>query len=168
MKKLIIAAAATVLLGAVASAQTSSTNQLALRLGLNFPIDSVTKAAHQQIFGFGGQHWLKDMGEQDGKYVSSALSIDYYARGNFRHIPIMYNVITYMEDSKIFYSIGAGMGFVRQPGGGGTESVARIAYGASLGINLSTGQNATFLEAKFFGSGSSKLNAAGIFLGFKF
>lgn len=156
-----------VMLGALAAAQDSST-PISLRVGFDYPLIASTRSAAKEFIGIGLQRKVATVGTSENYNTDLELSIDYYGRNNFRHVPILLNYVGNSKKGDHFWSIGAGFGFIKRPVGLGTESVGRIAYQGSVGMNLSSGETASFVELKYFGSELSQLNAVGIYFGVRF
>jgi hypothetical protein len=165
MKKLFAVSA----LGLVAlSAFGQDSVPVSLRLGLAFPVISDTRDAHSEFFAIGGQFKLKDLNASERYDTSLELSVDYYGRGDFRHIPILVNYVGHSRKGDSFWSAGAGFGFVGRPKGVGTESIGRLAYQVGIGLNLSSGSTGSFVELRFLGSEASNVNALGFYYGLRF
>ena len=162
-----IAICTIVMLGALAVAQDSST-PISLRLGLGYPVIASTRNTAKEFYGFGLQRKVSSVGTSEHYDTDLELSIDYYGRGDFRHIPILLNYVGKSKRGDTFWSVGGGFGFIKRPIIGGTESVGRIAYQASVGMNLSSGATTSFVELKYFGSELSELNTLGLYYGVRF
>jgi hypothetical protein len=78
------------------------------------------------------------------------------------------NYVGHSRKGDTFWSVGGGFGFIKRPVVSGTESVGRLAYQGSIGMNLSSGETASFVELKYFGSELSQLNTLGIYFGVRF
>ncbi|MEI8282119.1 MAG: hypothetical protein WCG75_06930 [Armatimonadota bacterium] len=156
-----------VLLGAMAIAEETST-PISFRLGIDYPTNSVTRGAAKEFYGFGLQRKVSSINSSEHYSTDLEISIDYYGRGDYRHIPILANYVGYSKKGDSFWSIGGGFGFIKRPIIGGTESVGRLAYQASIGMNLSSGPTASFVEVKYFGSELSELNSFGLYYGIRF
>lgn len=156
-----------VMLGALAVAQDSST-PISLRLGFDYPVIASTRSAAKEFIGIGMQRKVSSISVSENYTTDLDLSIDYYGRGNFRHVPILLNYVGHSRKGDSYWSVGGGFGFVKRPVGLGTESVGRLAYQGTIGMNLSTGETASFVEVKYFGSELSQLNALGIYFGVRF
>ena len=162
-----IAVCAIVMLGALAAAQDSST-PISLRIGFDYPVMGSTRDAAKEFYGIGLQRKISTVGSSEHYDTNLELSIDYYGRGDFRHIPILVNYVGTSKRGDTFWSVGAGFGFIKRPVAVGTESVGRLAYQGSVGINLTSGATASFVEIKYFGSELSELNVIGIYYGVRF
>ena len=162
-----IAVLTIVTLGAMAIADDSST-PISLRLGFDYPVIASTRNASKEFYGVGLQRKVGDIGHSEHYDTTMELSIDYYGRGDFRHIPILLNYVGTSKRGDTFFSVGGGFGFIKRPIVGGTESVGRLAYQGSVGINLTTGATSSFVELKYFGSELSQLNTVGIYYGVRF
>lgn len=164
-KQLTVGAIAMV--GAVAMAQGDS-GAVSFRLGFNYPTKAATKTAVKDMFGFGFQKSLNVIGDSERYLTTFEISVDEYSRGNYRHIPILANYVGTSKNGNTFWSAGAGLGFIKRPANGGTESVGRLAYQLSVGLNFGIAEKASFLEVKYWGSEATELNAIGVYLGFRF
>ena len=162
-----LAVCSIVMLGAFAAAQDSST-PISLRLGIGFPTMGSTRDVSKEFYGIGVQRKVSSINSSEHYDTDLALSIDYYGRGDFRHIPILLNYVGSSKRGDSFWSVGAGFGFIKRPIVGGTESVGRMAYQASVGLNLTSGATASFVEVKYFGSELTELNTVGIYYGVRF
>ena len=111
-----------VMLGAMAAAQDSST-PISLRFGLGYPVTSSTKNVVKEFYGIGLQRKVSTVGTSDRYDTDLELSIDYYGRGDFRHIPILMNYVGKSKRGDSYWSVGGGFGFIKRPIIGGTESV---------------------------------------------
>ena len=156
-----------VTLGAIAAAQDSST-LITLRVGFDYPVSGSTRNAVKEFYGIGLQRKVSTAGRSDSYNTDLEISIDYYGRGDFRHVPILLNYVGYSTRGTTFWSVGGGFGFIKRPIVGGTESIGRLAYQAGVGINLTSGATASFLELKYFGSELSQLNVFGLYYGVRF
>ncbi|MBI1334164.1 MAG: hypothetical protein JST12_20340 [Armatimonadetes bacterium] len=162
-----LAVSTIVMLGAMAVAQDNPT-PITFRIGFDYPVIGSTRNNEKEFYGIGFQRKISDVRSSEMYDSSLELSLDYYGRGNYRHIPILLNYVGQSKNGNTFWSVGGGLGFIKQPTATGTESIARAAYQASVGLNLTSGQTASFVEVKFFGSESSAVNAYGIYYGVKF
>lgn len=162
-----LAVSTIVMLGAMAIAQDSST-PVTLRLGFDYPVIAATRNNAKEFYGIGLQRKVGNVRDSDQYNTALEMSIDYYGRNNYRHIPILLNYVGYSKRGDSFWSVGGGFGFVKRPANGGTESIGRLAYQVGVGLNLSSGATASFVEVKFFGSEASEVNAAGIYYGIRF
>lgn len=162
-----LAVSTIVMLGAMAIAQDSST-PISLRIGFDYPVLASTRNNAKEFYGIGLQRKIKDLQESENYTTALELSIDYYGRNNYRHIPIMANYVGYSKKGSSFWSVGGGFGFVKRPMGGGTESIGRLAYQVGIGLNLTSGETASFVELKFMGSEASEVNSLGLYYGIRF
>ena len=167
MKKLLAVSALGIL--AVSAFADDNSTPLSVRLGLAFPTSGTVRDAVKEFTAIGFQYKVSDMDGTDSYNRSGELSIDFYSRGDYRHIPVLYNFVGNSKKGDSFWSVGAGIGFIGVPDGtGGTESIARLSYSVGAGLNLSSGQTASFIEAKYFGSQKSEVNALGFYFGVRF
>lgn len=166
MKKLLAVSALGIL--AVSAFADDNSTPLSVRLGLAFPTNGTVKDAVSEFTAIGFQYKVADLAGTESYAKSGEISIDFYSRGDYRHIPVLYNYVGTSKKGDSFWSVGAGIGFIGAPSGGGTESVARFSYALGAGLNLSSGQTASFIEAKFFGSQKSEVNALGFYFGVRF
>jgi hypothetical protein len=165
MKKL-LAVSALGLASVLALAEDPET--LSIRLGVFSPSHSTTKNDFNQFFGFGLQYSLRELKNSTNYRSTLQLSTDYYGRGDYRHIPVLLNYVGSNKRGDSFFSVGGGLGFVGQPTATGTESVGRFAYQFGVGLNLSSGETASFVELKYFGSEATRLNGLGFYYGVRF
>jgi hypothetical protein len=156
-----------VMLGALAAAQDGST-PISLRVGFDYPVIASTRNAESQFYGFGVQRMVKSLGTSANYNTDLDLSIDMYGRGDYRHIPVLLNYVGSSKKGDSYWSVGGGFGFVKRPAGVGTESVGRLAYQATIGMNLSSGATASFVELKYFGSELTEVNTFGVYFGVRF
>jgi hypothetical protein len=165
MKKIFAVSA----LGFVAiSAFAQDATPVSVRLGLAFPVISDTRDANSEFFAIGGQFKIRDLKSSDKYDTSLEVSLDYYGRGDYRHVPILLNYVGHSRKGDSFWSAGAGFGFVGRPRGAGTESIGRLAYQVGIGLNLSSGSTGSFVEMRFLGSEASNVNALGFYYGIRF
>ena len=156
-----------VMLGAMAMAQESST-PVTLRIGFDYPVIAGTRNTEKEFYGIGLQRKVSSITQSSTYNTDLELSIDYYGRGDFRNIPILLNYVGTSTKGNSFWSVGGGFGFVKRPSGAGTESIGRLAYQVGVGVNLTSGPAASFLEIKFVGREASEVNAAGSYYGVRF
>jgi hypothetical protein len=167
MKKLLAVSALGIL--AVSAFADDSSTPLSVRLGLAFPTNGTVKDAVSEFTAIGFQYKVADLSGTEAYSKTGEISIDFYSRGDYRHIPVLYNYVGTSKKGDSFWSIGAGLGFIGVPdGSGGTESIARLSFALGAGLNLSSGQTASFIEAKYFGSQKSEVNALGFYFGIRF
>ncbi len=162
-----LAVSTIVMLGALAIADDSTT-PVSFRLGFDYPVIAKTRNNTKEFYGFGLQRKVSDLGSSEHYDTALELSVDYYGRGDYRHIPILANYVGYSKRGDSFWSVGGGFGFIKRPSGAGTESIGRLAYQASIGLNLSSGATSSFVELKYFGSEASEVNSVGIYYGIRF
>lgn len=156
-----------IMIGAMAIADDSAT-PVSFRLGFDYPVIAATRNNTKEFYGFGLQRKLNDIGSSEHYNTALELSIDYYGRNNYRHIPILLNYVGYSKRGDTFFSLGGGFGFVKRPAGAGTESIGRLAFQGSVGLNLTSGATASFVEIKYFGSEASEVNSLGLYYGIRF
>jgi hypothetical protein len=165
MKKLFAVSA----LGFVAiSAFAQDATALSMRFGLGYPVIAGTRDANREFFAIGAQFKLRDLQSSEKYDTCLEMSLDYYGRGDYRHIPILVNYVGHSKKGDSFWSAGAGLGFVGRPSGAGTESIGRLAYQVGIGLNLSSGKTGSFVEMKFMGSEASDVNSLGFYYGIRF
>ena len=156
-----------IMIGAMAIAQDSST-PISVRVGFDYPVIAATRNAEKEFYAIGLQRKISSLNSSANYNEALELSIDYYGRGNFRHIPILLNYVGYSKKGDTYFGLGAGFGFIKRPAGAGTESIGRFAYAGTVGMNLSSGETASFVELKYFGSEASGLNVFGVYFGVRF
>ena len=158
------AVSAAIALCAVAGAQTSSAPLGAsVRLGLVLPTNQDTiDATGSGLFAFGADYKLSLKLPTFGDFKSStSISFDYFVRDDYGNLPLLANYILTKDRFSIF--AGVGVGFTTLPGGNDTK----FAYQAGLSYDLPTA-SPVYLQASFFGTEQSKLNAVGLFVGYRF
>jgi hypothetical protein len=153
-----------------AMAQESKPMGLSVRGGLFFPgADTAKKNGGKQWLGLGVEYKLGDLkyaGENSSFSASYSVSVDYYSKKDFRHVPVMLNYIG--RTGGIYYFAGAGLGFTKEKETAGTKSRTGFSYQAGVGYEFNRGANPVFVEAKYIGSSRSNLNGLGVFVGIRF
>ena len=172
MKRSVVVLAGLAALAVVAPAQTSKPIGLSVRAGLIWPTSGFGRDQGRSWFGLGGEFKLKDstFGVNDRASTGMiTLSADYYGKGAASSFPILLNYVG--MNNEIFYSFGAGVAFNRdeQVVAGLVQGRNKMdfAYQIGVGYNFQQGQNPLFVEAKYFGSGNSNLNALGVYIGIR-
>jgi len=170
MKRSIAVLAGLAALIVIAPAQTSKPIGLSVRAGLIWPTSGFGRDQGRTWFGLGGEFKLKDstFGITDRASTGMiTLSADYYGKGAGSSFPILLNYVG--NNNEFFYSVGAGIAFNRDEtvnaGLVRGRNKTDFAYQFGLGYNFQQGQNPLFVEAKYFGSGNSNLNAFGVYIG---
>ena len=170
MKKFALAAIVAALgLSAVATAQFNEPSGIALRGGLFFPSSASAKAEGKTWFGVGIDYKLKDVsyrrspGEFDRYYT---VSLDYYGKGDHSNMPIMINMVARRE--KMYYTLGAGLGFAKTPKGAGDQTNTEFTYQFGIGMDFQEGETPFFIEGRYFGSAESKLSGFAVYAGIRF
>ncbi len=157
-------------LATVANAQYNKPSGISLRGGMFFPSSATAKTEGKTWFGVGIDYKVKDMsfGNTVGQYnTSMTLSVDYYGKGDFSHLPVMLNWVS--RGDTIYYSMGGGLGFAKTPDGlGGNDTQTEFCYSFAVGYEFSQMQTPFFVEARYIGSAESKLNGYGLFAGIRF
>ena len=170
MKKFVtVAIVAAIGLSSIATAQYKKPSGLSLRGGLFFPSSASAKAAGKTWFGIGLDYKIKDVSFRrtpDGFDTFNTLSIDFYGKGDFTNVPIMFNQVSRRD--KFYWGAGAGLGFATTPNGGGTDTNTEFVYQFSVGMDFEQGEMPFFIEGRYFGSAESKLNGFGVFAGIRF
>lgn len=159
---------------------------LSLRGGMFFPSDSNARDTGKSWFGLGLDYRLKNvslpMGQGSFAPIYS-VSVDWISKGSYTNLPILFNLTS--NQDKFYFSAGVGVAFQKVPvydtagggtgGGGGNKAPAilgsqsrtRFAFQLSAGMNIPSGTNTYFVEAKYFG-GASELAGFGLFGGIRF
>ena len=149
---------------AVAQDAPSAPVGVSFRVGGFFPIDTAARDSGSTWFGFGAQAKILHLGAvtvgDKSMGANLELSIDYFGRNQFSNTPILANYV--VRTSSLFYSAGAGIGFMRTP----DESRGQFAYQVGVGYQFG-GYSPTpfFMEAKFWGCQDTRLNGFGIYAG---
>jgi hypothetical protein len=98
---------------------------------------------------------------------SYSISVDWYGKGDFRNVPVLLNYVG--RQDQIFYTVGVGAGFARYPRNvAEVEDEVKFAYQFGIGYDIQRTGNPIFIEAKYFGTTESKVNAFGVFIGIRF
>ncbi|MCH8979600.1 MAG: hypothetical protein IH945_10220 [Armatimonadetes bacterium] len=170
MKKFALAAiVAAVGLTSVATAQLNESSGIALRGGLFFPSSGSARAEGKTWFGVGIDYKLKDAsyrrspGGFDRYYT---VSLDYYGKGDHSNMPIMINMVARRE--KMYYTLGAGLGFAKTPKGAGDQTNTEFTYQFGIGMDFQEGETPFFIEGRYFGSAESKLSGFAVYAGIRF
>ena len=127
------------------------------------------RAEGKTWFGVGIDYKLKDVsyrrapGDFNRYYT---LSLDYYGKGDHSNMPVMINVVARRE--KLFYSVGAGLGFAKTPKGAGVQTNTEFTYQFGIGMDFQGGETPFFLEGRYFGSAESKLSGFALYAGIRF
>lgn len=117
-------------------------------------------------FTIGLEKQMKDAGTgQDGNTAHYSLSLDYYGKGGFSNVPVLYNYVTRMPE--FYFSVGAGVGFGRTQSAG-SDSTVDFNYQLSIGKDLNFGSQPFFVEARYFGSGRTALSGFSLVGGVRF
>lgn len=151
---------------AVAGAQTQTAPLGAsIRVGTFLPVNNDTvDATSNSVFAFGADYRLTYRPPSLGAFNSGAsLSVDYFHKGDYGSIPVLLNYLA-MKD-RWTLSLGAGVGFNSLPGSDDTKFAYAVGLAYDLPVSSST---PLFIEGKFLGSETSRLNGFGVYLGIKF
>lgn len=170
MKRSIVVLAGLMALAVMAPAQTSKPVGLSVRAGLIWPTSGFGRDQGRTWFGIGGEFKLKDstFGMKDRASTGMlTISADYYGKGAASSMPLLLNYVG--MNNEIFYSFGAGLAFNRDEvisaGVARSRNKTDFAYQIGVGYNFQQGSNPLFVEAKYFGSGTTNLNALGFYIG---
>ncbi len=152
-----------------AYAQETKPLGLSVRAGFFLPTNRAAKNAGENWLSFGLEYKIGDLkfGPTNPGYVNSySISVDYYNKGDFRNVPVMLNYIGRGET--IYYFAGAGVGFSRLTIGTNVLNSTDFAYQMGIGYEIMRGKTPIFFEAKYVGSGESRLAGWGLFVGTRF
>lgn len=149
-------------LAASASAQYNKPMGLSFRAGLFMSQGAAKAAEGQNWFTLGFEKKMKDGKMDGGNATMWTLSADYYGKGSFSNIPVLYNYVNRGED--FYWSAGAGVGFTHLPGGSQTE----FAFQLSIGKDFVKSNQPLFIEARYWGCGESSLAGFSVVGGIRF
>lgn len=136
---------------------------VSVRLGMFFPFNSTTKQAGDAWLAYGAQYRIVTLDSTPTSRTSLAISADYFGREGYSEAPVLLNYLSGANHA--YFSLGAGVGFVQEPGVSGTD----FAYQVGVGYDFPTTSNASFfVEAHFWGSDRSEMNGAGVYAGVHF
>lgn len=171
MRRFGVLALAAVGLSAFGYAQADQPKGLSARAGFFFPGSGGARDEGATWFGLGFDYKMGYIGDRKvldrNLSASYGLSLDWYGKGRWSNIPIMFNYTG--RESQFYYSVGAGIGFQKTPDGvGGSRSGTKFAYQLSVGYDISKASQAFFVEGKYFGASNSELSGFGLFGGIRF
>lgn len=164
-RKILIATIGVLAVGAATSAlaQESKPIGLSIRGGVFFPSSSSARDIGKTWFGGGADFRLKDMSLGTmGAGTSSAeltVSADYYGRSGASTTPLMLNFVSHTNE--MYYTVGAGVGFNRTPGG----DASRFTWQAGLGFNFMQGKSPLFVEGRYWGNANTDLSGFAVYVG---
>jgi hypothetical protein len=177
MKRTICTALAAVcafgVLTGAAFAQEGQTG-IAVKAGWFFPQERIARDAGTNWFSAGFEYILR--GATLGAPAPSpenhiSVSLDYYGRGDFRHVPILLNWHRHFRND-LYFTGGVGIGFVTSPEAGpgpaATTTRSRFAYALGVGWIFQTGPSPLFAEIRWIGSQESAVNGFGTYIGMRF
>lgn len=166
MVKLGLVAAISAALVVPAMAQYAKPMDLSLRAGLFLAQGDGKKFEGQNWFTIGLEKKMRDIATNNPDYMAHwSLSLDYYGKGGFSNVPLLYNYVGRNPD--FYYSIGAGVGFGRTQSGS-SDSTVDFNYQLSIGKDLNFGSQPLFVEARYFGSGRTSLSGFAAVVGIRF
>ena len=159
-----------------AGAQESKPIGLSIRAGIFMPSQSEARDEGKNWIGGGLEFKLRDLGfgiADPGASTSLTASVDFMGMGPFQHIPVMVNYVG--RRNEVYWTVGAGIGFVRDeeitsigpPAIRESRNSTALAYQFGLGYDFQRGRNAVFVEARYIGSGKSVVNGLGLFVGMR-
>lgn len=155
---------------AIAPAQESKPVGLSVRVGLFWPSSNIAKSEGKNWISFGAEYKLGDLkfgNNQPGYSSSYSVSVDYFAKGDFRNTPILVNYIG--RKDQFYYLAGAGIGLTRvRESLNNVESHTEFAYQIGVGYDFTQGNAPLFAEVKYIGSSDSRLAGFGAFVGIRF
>jgi hypothetical protein len=150
-----------------ASAQETKPVGLSLRAGVFFPASTEARDAEGDTwFAFGGEFKLKDLkfGDTQPGYSSYlSLSADYLSKGDYKNLPVLINYVGRVN--QVYYTAGAGVGFAEFPDGLLNANKSLFAYSVGVGYDFQQASTPVFIEARYFGSGESRLDGYVVYLG---
>jgi len=157
------------LLAAAASADYNKPLGASLHAGI-FWTSSQTASSFEgpRWFDLGGDFKLNEL-NYDAKTGSSGyttLSLDWYGKGGFSNIPVMYNYV--IRKDQLYYSAGAGIGFSHQSSLTGSTSNTDFDYGFGIGYDFIKDKTPIFAELKYFGCSRPQLSGFALVGGFRF
>lgn len=139
---------------------------LSLRAGIFLAQGDGKKFEGQNWFTVGVEKKMMDINTGNPDYMAHwSLSLDYYGKGGFSNVPVLYNYVG--RQTEFYYSVGAGVGFGRTQSAG-SDSTLDFNYQFSIGKDLNFGGNPFFVEARYFGSGRTALSGFAIVGGVRF
>jgi hypothetical protein len=166
MVKLGLAAAMSAALVVPAMAQYAKPMDLSVRAGIFLASGDGKKFEGQNWFTIGLEKKLKDIPSANPDYMAHwSVSLDYYGKGGFSNVPLLYNYVG--RNSDFYYGVGAGVGFGRTQSAG-SDSTLDFNYQLSLGRDLDFGGQPLFVELRYFGSGRTALSGFSVVGGIRF
>lgn len=166
MVKMSLAAAAIAVLVAPAAAQYEKPMGMSLRAGIFMAQGDGKKFEGQNWFSIGLEKQLKEVKSDNPDYMAHwSLSLDYYGKGGFSNVPVLYNYVGRTSD--FYYTAGVGVGFGRTQSAG-SDSTLDFNYSVAVGRDLNFGGNPFFVEARYFGSGRTSLSGFAFLGGIRF
>jgi len=168
MNKLALAALAAVTV-VPAFAQSSESNNISVRVGAFLPTDSQAKKTSKTWLAVGGTYTLKygAVTKESGYSADYAISLDYYGRGDYRALPVLFNYVGHLS-AKLYYVGGVGVSFNRYEKGLGTKSETGFSFAIGAGYTVIEGPQPIFVEARYWGNDESKLSGFGVYAGIRF
>ncbi len=160
--KVALAATAASVLSVSAFADTGKNMNLSFRAGIFFA-QGAAKAAEGQNWMTGGLELKLGNGKMDGGSTTYwTISADYYGKGAWSNLPVMYNYVS--RGQEFYWSAGAGVGFTHLPG----SSEMRFTYQLSAGKDFNYGSQPLFIEARYWGCTTSSLSGFSVVGGIRF
>lgn len=171
MRKLWIAAAAVAMLITPALAVDGGPvpTGMSIRVGGFFPGDGGARDSEGDTWLGGGFDWKLPMNlfpSAPGTVGEYRISVDFFEKGSYRHIPIMVNYKGTTD--RFYYLVGAGISITRSPGSPTTVNKTVFGYQFGVGIDIMPGPLPIFVEAKFLGSTRSEVNGFTVCAGVRF
>jgi hypothetical protein len=170
MKRGLIALAVLMSLSTGAWAQASQPKGFSLRAGLFLPSNGAARDEGATWLAAGLDYRLGYLGQRNiaNREMSTftSLSVDYYGKGDFSSIPVLFNITGRQES--LYISGGAGLAFQRRPEPGGTEANTRFTFQLSVGYDFVRMNMPYFLEARYWGSSSAQHAGFGVYGGLRF
>ncbi len=167
MVKFGLAVAASAALVVPAMAQYQATSGISLRAGVFFAQGDARRVEGRNFFTIGAEKRLADIPSAGRDYAANwSVSVDYYGKGSFANVPVLYNYVGRQSD--FYFSAGAGLGFGKRLTPTGTDSSLDFNYQFSVGKDFNVSGRVLFLEARYFGSGRTELSGFSIVCGVRF
>lgn len=166
MKKILALAVASTSIASLAVADDQLLG-LSAKVGLLFPVDSETRDAHINMPTVGFAYTLRELNSAAKYSAGLDFSVDFYSRGDFRHVPLLINYVGYLNNG-LYYTAGLGVGFVQRPTAGGTETLTRFAGAVGIGYFWDKPKSGGFVELRFLASQASEVNGVAATIGYRF
>ncbi|MCO5295490.1 MAG: hypothetical protein M9921_01400 [Fimbriimonadaceae bacterium] len=168
-----IACGVCALAATAAMAQDAPTKGLSVKLGYLFPGHVSARAEGKQWLVAGLEYQLSERATRNGTRATT-VSADYHSKGDFRSVPVLFNVVT--RNAEFYWTAGAGVTFAQVPrtstSGSSTitrtEDSTRFAYSFGVGKEFKQFGSDMFVEARYFGSFEERVNGFAVMVGLRF